>query len=164
METLIDAQKQGDATAQAVASFVSRLQEGDGMILLTSRSVPPADWGQCDALTLSGLSEDAGADLFLAHLSPDRQPAASRADRIVLSRRVQGHPLSIRLLAGRFDEHAPSLDLATFLHSIETELHSAEQATPASLEDPARQKNALRLHGLQHQAPHRRAKTSAARL
>jgi hypothetical protein len=53
---------------------------------------------------------------------------------------VQGHPLSIRLLAGRFDELPPSTDLAGFLQTIEEELKFAEQATPASLEDPARQK------------------------
>jgi replication-associated recombination protein RarA len=37
IETLIDAQKRDHPAARALASFVSRLKEGDGAILLTSR-------------------------------------------------------------------------------------------------------------------------------
>src|SRR5260221_6678290 len=67
----------------------------------------------------------------MVHLGPS-------AARLALTQRVQGHPLSIRLLAGRFAEETS--DLATFLTHIEAELEIAEQATPASLEDPDRQK------------------------
>ncbi len=138
IETLIDAQKRGHPTARALASFVSRLKEGDGVILLTSRIVPPADWGECRVVALSGLADEAGADLFLAMLPTDREHLAPPTLRLALSQRVQGHPLSIRLLSGRFADE--TTDLATFLSNIEAELEAAEQATPTSLEDPERQR------------------------
>jgi tetratricopeptide (TPR) repeat protein len=138
IETLVDAQRRDHPTAKSLASFISRLKEGDGAILLTSRIVPPADWGDCEGVSLSGLSDEAGADLFLALLPADREHLAPPPARLALSHRVQGHPLSIRLLAGSFAEL--TLDLPTFLKQIETELEEAEQATPSSLEDPDRQK------------------------
>jgi tetratricopeptide (TPR) repeat protein len=57
----------------------------------------------------------------------------------MLSQRVQGHPLSIRLLSGRFADESAT-DLATFLEHIEGELEVAEQTTPVSIEDPERQR------------------------
>jgi tetratricopeptide (TPR) repeat protein len=59
--------------------------------------------------------------------------------RLALSQRVVGHPLSIRLLAGRFSDDSAT-DLTTFLTNIEAELTVAEQKTPGSLQDPERQK------------------------
>ena len=137
IETLIDTQKDHPA-ARSLATFISRLKEGNGALLLTSRMVPPADWGECQVIELAGLEAHAGADLFLALLPTDREHLAPPADRLALSRRVQGHPLSILLLAGRFAE--TTTDLATFLKQSETELEVAEQATPTSLEDPDRQR------------------------
>ena len=58
IETLIDAQRD-QPSAQACAAFISRLKEGDGAILLTSRMVPPADWGTCQIIPIGGLSESA---------------------------------------------------------------------------------------------------------
>src|SRR6266568_2761265 len=137
IEALIDTQKDHPA-ARSLATFISRLKEGNGALLLTSRMVPPADWGECQVIELAGLEAHAGADLFLALLPTDREHLAPPADRLALSRRVQGHPLSILLLAGRFAE--TTTDLATFLKQSETELEVAEQATPTSLEDPDRQR------------------------
>jgi tetratricopeptide (TPR) repeat protein len=139
METLIEAQKQGDPIARTVASFISRLQEGEGVLLLTSRSEPPSDWGACISIPIVGLSEEASAEMFLTLLPDDRRSSAANGQtRQALARRVQGHPLSIRLLAGRFAES--SGDLLTFLGQIEEELKHAEQTTPSSLEDPERQR------------------------
>jgi len=138
IETLIDALKQDHPMAKTLATFVSRLKEGQGSILLTSRMMPPSDWGTASTIEVPGLQDAAGADLFLALLSQDRQHLAPRAARLALSHRVQGHPLSIQLLAGRFSE--TTLDLATFLTNCEAELAAAEQATPTSLEDPERQR------------------------
>src|SRR5207249_5856993 len=118
--------------AQSLAAFLSRLKEGDGVILLTSRIIPPPDWGHCVVYTLAGLTEEAGADLFLALLPADRNYLAPPAARLELSRRVQGHPLSIRLLAGHFALRTTA-DLETFLKRIEVELQIAEQTTPTSL-------------------------------
>ncbi len=120
IETLIDTQKDYPA-ARSLATFISRLKEGDGAILLTSRIVPPSDWGECQVISISGLSNEAGADLFLALLPTDREHLAPPAARLALSHRVQGHPLSIRLLAGRFADETAT-DLATFLKQIEAEL------------------------------------------
>lgn len=137
VETLIDTQKDHPA-ARSLATFMSRLKEGKGAILLTSRMVPPSDWGNCAVVEVSGLEDDAGADLFLALLPADREHLAPSTARLSLSRRVQGHPLSIQLLAGRFADE--TTDLTMFLANIETELEVAEQTTPTSLEDPERQK------------------------
>ena len=136
VETLIDAQKEDNPAAKAFAAFISRLKEGDGAVLLTSRSVPPPDWGDRKIINVSSLADDAGGSLFLALLSPDRRAAALPAMHRELSRRVKGHPLSIRLLAGRFAE--ATVDLETFLKDTDAELKAAEQATPTSLEDPER--------------------------
>jgi tetratricopeptide (TPR) repeat protein len=139
METIIEAQKQGDPIARTVATFLSRLQEGDGAILLTSRSEPPADWGTCISIPIVGLSEEASAEMFLTLLPADRRSSAAESTtRQALARRVHGHPLSIRLLAGRFA--VSTSDLTAFLSQIEEELKQAEQTTPSSLEDPNRQR------------------------
>lgn len=138
VETLIDTQKHHPG-AQALATFISQLSEGEGAILLTSRTFPPADWGNCEVIPLSGLSEEAGADLFLELLPEDHKHLTSTAARQALSHRVQGHPLSIRLLSGRFADETVT-DLPSFLTNIDAELEAAEQATPSSPEDPERQK------------------------
>ena len=137
IETLIDALQSAHPAAKALAAFISRLKEGDGAILLTSRSEPPSDWGDCKIVDIGGLAEEHGGSLFLALLPPERRPAALPDMHRVLSRRVQGHPLSIRLLAGRFAEATTSLQ--AFLEEIEAELQLTEQSTPTSLEDPGRQ-------------------------
>ncbi len=139
IETLIDAQRRNHPGAVALASFISRLKEGDGAVLFTSRMVPPADWGDCQIVSIPGLSDEAGAALFLALLPADREHLAPLVARQALSQRVQGHPLSIRLLAGRFADETAT-DLATFLEHIEGELEAAEQKTPTSIEDPERQR------------------------
>ena len=138
IETLVDAQQSSPA-AQSLAAFVARLKEGEGAVLLTARTFPPADWGECQHVSLTGLSEEAGAALFLALLPSDREHVAPPAARKAVSRRVQGHPLGIRLLAGRFADMTAT-DLDAFLEHIEAELAEAEQATPTSMEDPDRQK------------------------
>ncbi len=138
IETLVDAQENSPA-AQSLATFIAHLNEGEGAVLLTSRSVSPSDWGECQLVPLIGLTEEAGAALFLALLPSDREHLAPPTARKALSGRVQGHPLSIRLLAGHFADMTAT-DLDTFLQRIEVELAAAEQATPTSMEDPLRQK------------------------
>ena len=138
IETLIDSLKQDHPVVKALATFVSRLKEEADPILLTSRMMPPAEWGSCSVIEVPGLQEDAGAELFFALLPANRKHLAPRAARLALSQRVEGHPLSIHLLAGRFAE--TTTNLATFLTNIEGELEKAEQTTPTSLEDPERQK------------------------
>jgi tetratricopeptide (TPR) repeat protein len=139
VETLLDARRRHpDAALAGLAAFVGRLREGLGSVLLTTRIAPPADWGRCRTIPLGGLDEAAGAALFAGLLPAGRRAAAREAERRRLSRRVGGHPLSIRLLAGRFAEGAD--DLAAFLDDLEAHLQRAEQSAPASLEDPERQR------------------------
>ena len=139
IETLIDAQRSDHPVAVALASFLRRLKEGDGSVLFTSRMLPPSDWGNCEIVHLTGLSDEAGAALFHALLSADRIHLAPLPARQMLSQRVQGHPFSIRLLAGRFADESTT-DLSSFLEHIEGELEQAEQTTPTSIEDPERQR------------------------
>jgi hypothetical protein len=146
IETLIDTQRGAAAhtAAKALAAFISRLRESDDPILMTSRIEPPADWGTCKVVPVGGLAADAGADFFRSLLPADRWHLAPEAARQALSRRVRGHPLAIRLLAGRFSKTTtnfadPATALKTFLDDIEAALQEAEQATPSSLEDPERQ-------------------------
>src|SRR5205085_12601046 len=87
IETLVDAQRRNDPAATSLASFISRLKEGDGAVLLTSRMVPPSDWGDCSTISIGGLGEEAGADLFLALLPTDREHQAPAPARLALSRR-----------------------------------------------------------------------------
>ena len=85
--------------------------------------------------------------MFLTLLPTDRRSSAADGKaRQALARRVQGHPLSIRLLAGRFAESTG--ELTTFLSQIEEELKHAEQTTPSSLEDPRAPENTVRLYGV----------------
>ncbi len=137
IETLIYAQKSGNADALALASFISRLKEGDSPILLTTREMPPSDWGQCKEIHLTGLRDAVGAELFLSSIANDRKRNTTPDDRIALSQYVKGHPLCIRLLAGRFSDDSAT-DLATFLKNIQDELVNAQQATPSSSDDPLR--------------------------
>lgn len=139
IETLFDAlARDRDAPGLAgLAAFVRRLPEGQGAVLLTGRAVP-TDWGRCRVIPLGGLDEASGAEIFAGLLPAERRSLAPEADRRRLSARVGGHPLSIRLLAGRFN--AETGDLAAFLDAIEAHLQRAEQSAPASLEDPERQR------------------------
>ena len=137
IETLIYAQKSGNADALALARFISRLKEGDSPILLTTREMPPSDWGRRKEIHLTGLRDAVGAELFLSSIATDRRRATTEETRVALSHYVQGHPLCIRLLAGRFSDDSAT-DLATFLKNIQDELVNARQATPSSPDDPRR--------------------------
>ncbi|MBX2998914.1 MAG: CHAT domain-containing protein [Caldilineaceae bacterium] len=141
LETVLDALKRDDPEARRLAHFLSTLPQGQGALLVTSRILPPAAWGNFAVIDLEGMALDHGAQLFLALLDTDSDRSlAGRApfeDARRLSQRVDGHPLAIRLLAGQFAQSDGTL--AAFLEEIESALHRAEQETPTSLEDPQRQ-------------------------
>jgi len=134
IETLIYAQEYGNTDAIALVSFISRLKEGYGVILLTAREMPPTDWGQRKDIHLTGLHETTGAELFLTSIANDRRQATTQEDRVALSRYVKGHPLCIRLLAGCFSDDSAA-DLATFLKSVQDELVNVKQMTSSSTDD-----------------------------
>jgi len=137
IETLIYAQKNGNEEALELATFVSSLKESDSPVLLITRAMPPSDWGQRKEIHLTGLSDDAAEKLFLASIANDRRRDTTPETRIALSHYVKGHPLCIRLLAGRFSESSAA-DLATFLQNIQDELVNAKQTTFTSFDDPRR--------------------------
>jgi tetratricopeptide (TPR) repeat protein len=136
METVFDTRLQERPVVQRLCAFLSRLREGNGITLFASRQNLPADWGTHPTIVLAGLSEKAGAALFYATLpEASKHRALSREAQRALSRRVQGHPLSICILAARFAE-AQVPDLETFLAESEAELQIAEQrADSTGLED-----------------------------
>ena len=138
METLFDALDKRVPAATALGSFVLKLRDGRGDVLMTSRSLPPADWEPYGRIYLEGLNEEAGAEFFQALMPPERKEAAPQTSCLRLSKRVDGHPLSLRLLAGRFARLTGTLD--AFLDGLETHLQKAEQSAPASLEDAERQR------------------------
>ena len=138
IETLVYAQKQQDENALSLAAFIRDLQHGEGDILLTTREMPHTDWGKRKEIHLTGLNDIEGAELFLASIAPDRKDAAPKEDRIALSQSVYGHPLCIRLLAGRFSEDKAG-NLATFNKKLLPELRRSRQATPTSTDDSTRQ-------------------------
>ncbi len=96
------------------------------------------DKGAYSVVEVPSSQDAAGADLFLALLPSHLKHLAPHTARLALSQRVQGHPLSIQLLASRFAE--TTVDLATFLTNIEAELESAEKVAPTYLEASERQK------------------------
>jgi tetratricopeptide (TPR) repeat protein len=138
-ETLLDALT-GDAAddAHEMADFVRRLGEGQGDIILTSRTALPPGWGRFAVIEVGGLDDEAGAKLFLSMLGRHRKASAPLDGRKTLSERVGGHPLSIQLLAARFND-ASSL-LAKFLNEVEEELKLAEQIIPGNIYGHKRQR------------------------
>ena len=89
--------------------------------LVTSRTA--LGWAGEQLLSLGGLSEDEGAALFVAH-APQRANEIALPAARSLSRRLDGHPLSLRLLGGAFNGGALTLDALTAAY--ETHLMAAE--------------------------------------
>jgi pentatricopeptide repeat protein len=98
-EMLVDAVEKNDSNALQLAAFLRQLPVSTVSLLVTSRVL--LGWNNEQRLDLGGLSPEAGAALF-------RQCASQRADEITsslvqqLSRKVEGHPLSLRLLCSAF--------------------------------------------------------------
>ncbi|HEU5378200.1 MAG TPA: tetratricopeptide repeat protein [Ktedonobacteraceae bacterium] len=119
-ETLLDALQQNSAEARAVVAWLKHLLSKQSTYLVTSREL--LTWPDEQYLELPGLQPDDGATLFLRCATP-RANEADRAALRALSHRLDGHPLSLRLLARVFGETQQSLE--ELLASAEAQLVQA---------------------------------------
>ncbi|MBP1466196.1 tetratricopeptide repeat protein [Candidatus Chloroploca sp. M-50] len=120
-ETLIAAVEAGEREALRLVELLRQeLTGAQATLLVTSRSL--LGWPGEIYLSLGGLSAPDGARLF-------RQSAPARAGAIdqrmaeVLSARVEGHPLSLRLLGGAFNDTTMALE--SFVAAYEAQLAMA---------------------------------------
>ena len=120
-ETLIEAVRGNNAGITQLSQFIQQLAGPTLSLLVTSRE--HLGWSGEVALEIGGLSSEEGANLF-------RQSAPQRANEVEmalaeeLSKKLKGHPLSLRLLGGAFN--AGSVALQTFLEDNDTQLLRAE--------------------------------------
>jgi len=120
-ETLVDAVEARNASAIHLAELVKQLPSPMVSLLVTSRV--QLGWPEETSLELGGLSPQEGAALF-RQSAPQRSEAVDLALAKQLSRRVGGHPLSLRLLGGAFN--ASAITLPAFLAEYEAQLVKAE--------------------------------------
>jgi predicted ATPase len=121
-ETLVEAVKAGDQSTRELAAFLREGVRGTlAGLLVTSRE--HLGWPGEEILMLPGLSPNEGAQLF-RQSAPQRQADMDLPQAQALSRQVDGHPLSLRLLGGAFNQ--TSLGLGQFIEQFEVQLLSAE--------------------------------------
>lgn len=121
-ETFIDAVDAKDKAALDLAAFLrEKVLNTQVSLLLTSRN--HLGWTGEQTLELAGLSPEEGARLFWQS-APGRSLDAIGPLTQEISRKVEGHPLSLRLLGGAFD--ASIILLGKFVREVETALLEAE--------------------------------------
>lgn len=121
-ETLIERAKNKDPAALELGQFIRQKLPGRNVsLLVTSRD--HLGWAGEQLLELGGLSPAEGARLF-RQSAPLRQVDAGGPLAQKLSEKVEGQPLSLRLLGGVFD--SSKLELAQFLKDYEQVLVEAE--------------------------------------
>ncbi|MFZ1509501.1 MAG: tetratricopeptide repeat protein, partial [Anaerolineae bacterium] len=121
VETLVEAVEANDAAARDLADFLRSGLAGSGAgLLVTSRR--HLGWPGEESLELGGLEPAVGGRLF-AQSAPQRQPEVDLPLAEGLSRRVEGHPLSLRLLGAAFN--AGQIPLAAFAAATEKHLLTA---------------------------------------
>jgi len=121
METLIEAVEKNDAAALHLVKYIRQLPGPSVSLLVTSRV--HLQWNGEVSLELGGLTPQEGALLF-------RQSAPQRAEEVAiamaqqLSQKLEGHPLSLRLLGSAFNDI--SIPLHAFVAEYEEQLGKAE--------------------------------------
>ena len=124
-ETLVEAVVAGQEDALRLAQFIrEQLPDRKAGLLATSRR--HLEWSGEIAFDLDGLAPDEGAQLF-CQSAPQRGEEVKKLKLDLtaeLSRKVDGHPLSLRLLGGAFN--ASSIALSDFVTEHETQLLAAE--------------------------------------
>ena len=124
VESLIYARDGADEAqrraSRAIYRFLSDLPVRGVALMASSRECTGLPGEQ--QVSISGLEEAAGAELFRSRISR-RKGDLTPEGLQTLSHRVGGHPLALRLLASRFDEGAESL--ATFTERLEELLPAA---------------------------------------
>jgi len=120
-ETLVEAVEAKNEDALDLVEFLKKLPGTSVSLLVTSRV--PLGWDDEHTHELGGLSPEEGAELFRQG-APQRRDEIDRALAESLSRRLEGHPLGLRLLAGAFNDGGSSL--SAFLQGTEERLREAE--------------------------------------
>ncbi len=120
-ETLVDAVEANNAMAIQLGQFLQRLPSSSVSLLVTSRV--QLGWAGEVSHELGGLSPKEGANLF-QQCAPQRTHEIDRVLAWNLSEKLEGHPLSLRLLGGAFN--ACGVSLHAFLQEHEEQLMKAE--------------------------------------
>jgi tetratricopeptide (TPR) repeat protein len=121
-ETFTEAINAKDKSALDLAAFLKeKVLSTQAGLLVTSRE--HLGWTGEKAIELPGLFPGEGARLFW-HSAPGRGKEAIGPLAQEISRKVEGHPLSLRLLGGAFDASGISLD--EFVQQVEETLLQAE--------------------------------------
>ena len=120
-ETLVEAVEAQNTDALDLVAFLKKLLGTQACLLVTSRV--PLGWDDEQTHALDGLSPEEGALLFRQG-APQRRNEIDLALAATLSRRLEGHPLGLRLLAGAFNDSG--LSLSAFLQTAEQRLIEAE--------------------------------------
>ncbi len=120
-ETLVEAVEQKNATMLELVAWLKQLPGPGVSLLVTSRVL--LEWPGEKTYDLGGLTPEDGAALFRLS-APQRAAEILPALASKLSRRVDGHPLSLRLLGGAFN--ASKLALKVFVQQCEARLVEAE--------------------------------------
>jgi tetratricopeptide (TPR) repeat protein len=121
-ESLLEALDQGDEEARDLLHFL-RHHLSQPMVTLLATSRRFLEWPGEVALELGGLLPETGAQLFW-QATPQRRDTFALAQAAGLSHKLGGHPLSLRLLAGAYNEVALTFD--RFVAEYEKYLLSAE--------------------------------------
>ena len=123
-ETLVEAVNVNDEAAIGLARLLrEHLSSPSVSLLVTSREFLGWDGEVGLERGLEGLAPEEGARLF-RQATPQRMSDADRTLAEELSRKVDGHPLSLRLLGGAFNESA--ISLPAFIKDCEAHLLQAE--------------------------------------
>ena len=123
-ETLVEAVKAGTEAAIGLAQLLrEHLASPSVSLLFTSREFLGWDGEVGLERDLEGLAPEEGARLF-QQAAPQRVGDAELALAAELSHKVDGHPLSLRLLGGAFNESA--ISLPAFVKDCEAHLLLAE--------------------------------------
>src|SRR5205823_12315396 len=121
---LVEAVKAKTEAAIGLARFLrEQLASPLVSLLITSREFLGWDGEVGLERDLEGLAPEEGARLF-RQAAPQRVSDAELAHAAELSRKVDGHPLSLRLLGGAFNESGVSLP--AFFKDCEAHLLKAE--------------------------------------
>jgi tetratricopeptide (TPR) repeat protein len=120
-ESLVAGVENDDPAAIELAEWLRQLPGRRVGLLVTSRRY--LGWEGELGIELAGLAPEQGGWLFSQN-APQRQAEIDQENALALSALVGGHPLSLRLLGGAFNE--TDTPLAEFVADFETQLDRAE--------------------------------------
>lgn len=123
VETLVEEFQADNPTAQHLVEWINQMLGATSASLLMVSHIF-LGWPDESTYDLLGLSDEGGAALF-AQSAPQRRGEIDLEMAARLSSKMDGHPLSLRLLAGAFNVSAVTLQ--AFTETAEVHLQSAEE-------------------------------------